>query len=90
MKKGGTCDIGARGIRARCLLESGKEITGMIDTTRENIQDWFEVDEGDTAFRLLIEEENCCSDTFSVTFIRTIYINTFFPFTWFRLFFFCL
>jgi hypothetical protein len=30
---------------------------GETETTQENIQDWFELDEGDPGFQLLTEEE---------------------------------
>jgi hypothetical protein len=30
---------------------------GETETTQENIQDWFELDEEDTGFQLLTEEE---------------------------------
>jgi hypothetical protein len=33
-------DLGARGIRAR----------GLLETTQENMQDWLELDEGDLDF----------------------------------------
>jgi hypothetical protein len=31
--------------------------TGETETVQENIQDWFELDEGDHGFQLLTEEE---------------------------------
>jgi hypothetical protein len=46
------------------------------ETTQENIQDLFELDEGDLAFLFLTEEKNCCSDILFI-FISTAYIIKF-------------
>jgi hypothetical protein len=45
---------------------------GETETTQENIQDWLELDEGDTGFQLLTGG-NCCSDIFLFIFISTTY-----------------
>jgi hypothetical protein len=34
------------------------------ETKQENVQDWFELDEGDPGFQLLKKERNYCSDIF--------------------------
>jgi hypothetical protein len=44
---------------------------GDTETTKENIQDWLELDEGDTGFQLLTEEE-----TAAVIFFLFIFIST--------------
>jgi hypothetical protein len=49
---------------------------GETETTKENIQDWFELDEGDPGFWLL-KGRNCCSDFFLFIFISTTYVIKF-------------
>jgi hypothetical protein len=38
------------------LRDSSKKAGGETETTKENIQDWLDLDEGDTRFQLLTEE----------------------------------
>jgi hypothetical protein len=48
-----------------------------IETTQENIQDWFELDEEDHGFQLLTEEEIAAVIFFSFIFIITAYVIKF-------------
>jgi hypothetical protein len=49
---------------------------GGTETTRENIQDWLQLDEGDPGFQLLTEEE-IAAIIFLFIVIGTIYIIKF-------------
>jgi hypothetical protein len=51
--------------------------TGVTETTQENIQDWLELDKGDTGFQLLTEEEIAAVIFFLFIFISTTYIIKF-------------
>jgi hypothetical protein len=57
---------------------------GETETTRENIQDWLQLDEGDPGFQLLTEEE-IAAVIFLFIFISTTYIT--FPMYLFSKFF---
>jgi hypothetical protein len=48
--------------------------TGETETTQENIQDWFQLDEGDPGFHLLTEEEIAAAKYFLFLSALT-YIN---------------
>jgi hypothetical protein len=62
---------------------------GEIETTQENIQDLLELDEGDTGFQLLTEEEIAAVIFFLFIIISTTYIIIFSIYL-FSKFFFCL
>jgi hypothetical protein len=59
---------------------------GGTDTTQENIQDWLELDEGDTGFQLLTKEE--IAAVIFYLFLSTLQILLNFPFICFLSFFF--
>jgi hypothetical protein len=60
------------------------------ETTQENIQDWFELDEGDPGFQLPTEEEIAAVIYFLFIFISTICITKLSIYLFSNLFFFCL
>jgi hypothetical protein len=63
---------------------------GETETTRENIRDWLQLDEGGPGFQLLTEEEIAAVIFFLLfIFITTVYIITFSIYM-FHKFFFCL
>jgi hypothetical protein len=47
---------------------------GETETTQENIQDWFELDEGDVGFQLLTVEEFTAVFYFLFIFACTTYV----------------
>jgi hypothetical protein len=57
---------------------------GETETTQENIQDWLELDEGDTEFQLLTGR-NCYTDIY--LFLSALPILLTFPFSCFLNFF---
>jgi hypothetical protein len=59
---------------------------GETETTQENIQDWLQLDEWDSEFQLLTEEE-IASMIFLFIFISTKYIITFSICLFFNFFF---
>jgi hypothetical protein len=73
-----TWDLAARGIRARGLFRLVFRAAGETETMQQNIQDWFELGEGDPGFQLLTEGEITAVIFFLFIFTNTTCIIKFF------------